>query len=161
VTAVLRRLRAEVSSDREALEAQLRELDSLGLEAEPFDRGEVARAALALDRCYSAVEAILARVARVVEGGVPEGPDWHQALLSVMALALPGLRPPLLSSESVRGLRQLLSFRHFLRHAYATPLEGARLAGLRADLRLLVPVLDRDLDALESWLEALDDASEG
>ena len=56
------------------------------------------------------------RVARQIEGSLPEGPDWHQALLHSAGLDLPGMRPAIFSRATVDALRHLLGFRHFLRH---------------------------------------------
>jgi hypothetical protein len=50
-----------------------------------------------------------------------------------MSLDIEGIRPRVLSDESLRLLRGLLAFRHFFRHAYAVSLEGPRLEALRAE----------------------------
>ena len=55
-------LRAEIASDRASLSVHLVELACLKLQGPSFDLGEMARAAVALDHAYSAVEAILARL---------------------------------------------------------------------------------------------------
>jgi hypothetical protein len=130
----LQRLRAEIRFDREAFEQRVDELDSipLGDETTPAD---TAQAAVALHHAYCAIESILVRVARQLEGSIPEGPDWHQALLHAAGLALPGVRPALLSRGTVDALRRLLGFRHFFRHGYAVALDPAQLAALRAEKR--------------------------
>lgn len=71
------------------------------------------------------------RIARIIDGDLPMGPNRHQALLHTMGLKIDSVRPAVLSRESIAGLRQLLSFRHFFRHAYAFDLDPARLADLR------------------------------
>lgn len=155
MNARIERLRAEVAHDRQVLAVHLDELERVPLAGPPFEPGEVARVAIAVDHAYSAVEAILARVARTIEGDVPEGRSWHQALLEASALELEGIRPALVSPASLPGLRRLLGFRHFFRHAYAAPLEGAPLRDLRDVARDLRAPLDADLARVESWLRAL------
>jgi hypothetical protein len=154
VNAVIQRLRAEVASDRRALAHQLDELRSLTLGPGAPD-GDVARAAVALHHAYAAVEAILSRVCRELEGALPAGPDWHQALLDSMALEIEGVRPAVISRTTLGPLRRLLAFRHFFRHAYAVTLEGARLAELRADAEAADAGLASDLDRLDAFLREL------
>jgi hypothetical protein len=60
-----------------------------------------------------------------------------------------------LSPASLAALRKLLGFRHFFRHAYAVALDPDQLAALRATALALREPLQRDLDALDSFLEEL------
>jgi len=155
VNARIQRLRAEVRSDREAFTRRVRELESLDLSGPAVVEGDLARAALALHHAYGALESLLARVARTVEGSLPEGADWHQALVSSMTLDIEGIRPRVLSAGAVEIVFRLLAFRHFLRHAYAVALDRKRLDALRLDAVALVPVLGADLDRLDEFLHAL------
>jgi hypothetical protein len=126
-----------------------------GLDLERASAAVLAQAAVALHHGYSAVESVLERTVRALEGSLPTGADWHVALLESMALEIQEVRPPILSAESLRLARQLLAFRHFFRHAYAIKLEAAKLAPLREDMIALSATLDRDLDRLDSYLSAL------
>lgn len=153
----IQRLRAELRSDHEAFEQRVREVESIDLANPDASEGDLARAALALHHAYGAVESLLARVARTVEGSVPEGADWHQALLSTMTLEIEGVRPPVLAGETSAHLHRLLAFRHFLRHAYAVGLSRERLLALRAEAAALAPMLADDLARLDEFLRALGD----
>lgn len=53
-----------------------------------------------------------------------------------MALDIEAVRPRVLSNDSLRGLRRLLAFRHFFRHAYAVSLEAPKLEILRDETRM-------------------------
>lgn len=88
---------------------------------------EGALVALSLDHAYQAFETFLVRVERAL--GLPErsGSDWHPALLADAGAELPGLRPALFDATGERHWDHLRRFRHFLRHAYATELDGAEL----------------------------------
>ena len=154
MTPALQRLRAEIRFDREAFEQRLRELKDLPLDAEPT-AADTAQAAVALHHAYCAIESILVRVARQVEGSLPQGPEWHQALLHAAGLEIPGVRPALLSRESVEALRRLLGFRHFFRHGYAVPLDPAQLAALGQETRALAPRLLTEIDELDALLASI------
>jgi hypothetical protein len=160
VSAALQRLRAEVRFDRDAFEQRLRDLDLLRLDADAT-AADAAQAAVALHHAYCAIESILLRIARQLEGSTPEGPEWHQALLHASGLEIPGVRPALLSRESVESLRRLLGFRHFFRHGYAVPLDPHQLAELRREMNELAPRLLRELDQLDTLLAeiAADDSA--
>lgn len=151
--AEIHRLRAEVASDRQAFEARVGELAALELgDATP---AVLAQAAVALHHAYGAIEAALARVARVLEGSVPTGLDWHQQLLHTMTLEIPSVRPAVLASGTADRLRRLPAFRHFFRHAYAVRWDSAQLARLREDALALAGPLAGDLDALDGFLAGL------
>lgn len=152
------RLRGEIASGREALTERLDRLEGLAL-GERADDAVLALAAWELHHAYGALESILERCARTLEGSLPEGADWHRALLDGACLTIPGLRPPLLTRELGQALHELLAFRHFVRHAYAVRLDGQRLAELRERVRRLRPALERDLDRLDAWLAEVARAS--
>lgn len=153
----LERLRAEIRSDRCALGRWLDELAVVELRT-AADRSRLAQAAWALHHAYSAVEAILERIMRGVEGSLPEGPDHHKAVLDAAALTIEGVRPPLLSPATVVALHDLRAFRHFVRHAYAVELDAGRLADLQRRSASLRPALEADLDLLDEWLGRLSSA---
>lgn len=156
----LQRLRAEIGSDREAFEGRIDELRRLDLASPRTAEADLAQTALALHHAYSAVESLFERVSRTIEGSLPEGADWHHALLDSMALEIEDVRPRVLGDDSVRLLRRLLGFRHFLRHAYAVELDRERLVALREDALALQPDLAADLDALDLFLKRIADQAE-
>lgn len=150
---VIQRLRAEIRNDREAIGEHIAVLARHDVSTES-DGPLLAAAAVATHHLYGAVESILLRAARFFEGEAPEGPDWHQQLLTVMALEIPEVRPALVGRDTLNLLRQLLAFRHFFRHAYSVALDGKRLALLARTAMEVRPLLDRDLDALDALLAA-------
>jgi hypothetical protein len=149
----LLRLRAEIASDLAAFDARISELRSIDLDAPT--PATMAQAAVALHHAYGAVESALTRVARTLDGGLPEGADWHQALLDSMALHIAGLRPAVLSADTVAHARVLLAFRHFFRHAYAATWDAARLNALRDDATALEAPLHADFARLDELLADL------
>jgi hypothetical protein len=150
----IQRLRAEIASDLAAYGSWVEELAGLApLTASP--RATLAQVAVALHHAYGAVESALARISRLLEDSPPEGPDWHQNLLSGMALDVEGVRPAVLSGTALAALRRLLGFRHFFRHAYAVDLDGARLEELRQVAVSSHAIVQSDLRRFDATLAAL------
>lgn len=147
-------LRLEVASDRAAFEARADELEALELSATTEDENVLARAAVALHHAYGAIESALARIAKVLETQ-PSGASWHRALLETMAMEVPGVRPAVLSVGALPALRDLLAFRHFFRHAYAVPLDAAKLSRLRDRVVDVRAVLAEDFERMDRWLAEL------
>lgn len=147
----LQRLRAEILSDLQAFTGRVEVLASL---SRLSDAGSptLAEAAVALHHAYGAVEAALTRIARAIDDGLPEGSDWHQALLHTMGLAIDKVRPAVLRPETRALLQRLLGFRHFFRHAYALELDGTRLEDLRACAQAVLPLLSEDLRRFDDFL---------
>ncbi len=151
----IERLRAAVAADRRAIAARIAELQTCDPTRLQKDAAMCALVAVDLHYLYGAVEAILERVARTIEGDLPEGRSWHRELLEEMGRPLEGVRPALLTAETVEGLRDLLGFRHFFRHAYAVALDPDKLRTLREQALRVREPLRADLDALDVWLQAL------
>jgi hypothetical protein len=149
--ASLGRLRRQIEGDRAALSARLSELEQV---RGGKDAGSVARAAWALHHAYTAIEAILERVARELEGGPPTGPEWHRELLDAARLEIPGERPAILSDAVVSALHETRSFRHFARHGYGGDFDGDLLAGHAERLLEIAPALRADLDRFDALLAA-------
>ncbi|MBI3202439.1 MAG: hypothetical protein HYZ29_12935 [Myxococcales bacterium] len=149
----IQRLRAELASDQRAFEARVAELGTL--DASRATAAETAQLAVLLHHAYGAIEAALARIARVLERGLPEGPDWHAALVHEMALEIPSVRPAVLSAGSAAALRKLLAFRHFFRHAYAAEWDRQQLGTVRQVAVDAAPQLVADLAAFDVVLARL------
>ena len=121
--AELLRLARDIEAEVEVIETLAREVAEVV--ARPLPLGAEAQAYLAmkLHGWYTGLEALLERVARLLEGSVPDGPSSRQDLLRDMTLSLPGIRPAVIDRSRLADLTELLSFRHFFRHAYAVPLD--------------------------------------
>ena len=147
----MQRLRAEIASDLQIFASRVDVLTSLPCLSDA-GRSSLAEAAVALHHAYGAVESALSRIARAIDDGLPEGSDWHQALLHTMSLAIDKVRPAVLGVETRTLLQRLLGFRHFFRHAYAIDLDGTRLEDLRTCARAVVPLLSEDLKRFDEFL---------
>ena len=61
---------------------------------------------------YCGVERIFERIAEELNGGIPEGENWHIQLLKDMSLQIEEVRPSVISKELVAELKGYLEFRH-------------------------------------------------
>ena len=97
-------------------------------------------AALRLQSLYTGIERCFVQIVRVLNGGPPNGADWHRRLLD---------------SSTAKGLAELMRFRHVVRHLYAYELEPEQVQRLLRRALELWPVVDHQLVAFDSWLQAL------
>ena len=147
----MQRLRAEIASDLQIFASRVEVLTSLP-QLSDAGRPTLAAAAVALHHAYGAIESALSRIARAIDDGLPEGSDWHQALLHTMSLTIDKVRPAVLRLETRALLQRLLGFRHFFRHAYAIDLDGTRLDDLRVSAQAVLPLLSEDLKRFDEFL---------
>lgn len=149
-------LRLEIGSDRRAFDERAEELAGLAIAPDTADPNLLARTAVALHHAYGALAAALARIAKVFDTE-PVGGNWHRSLLETMAMEVPGIRPAIVSTTALSGLRDLLAFRHFFRHAYSVPLDPARLCALRGRVAAVRPTVLTDFGRVDHWLSSLAD----
>jgi hypothetical protein len=110
--------------------------------------------ALRLQSLYTGIERCFVQVARVLNGGPPDGADWHRRLLERMTVPTQA-RPELLDSATAKGLAELLRFRHVLGHLYAYELEPEQVQRLLRRALELWPIVDHQLVAFDTCLQAL------
>ncbi len=108
--------------------------------------------AVALHHYYTAFESAIERAVLFLDGALPDGPDWHRALLREAARDLPDVRPAILSAPTLTDWEELRRFRHFFRHAYAVALDLERLRDHAELVHRLHPLARADLEALRTHL---------
>jgi hypothetical protein len=94
---------------------------------------------------YNALERLLERFARDLNGGPPSGQEWHRLLLRSMALDKPQVRPAVFDLATVERLGPYLRFRHRFRHLYVLDLRAVELASLLEELTEVHGSVDRCL----------------
>jgi ABC-type transporter Mla subunit MlaD len=152
----LARLRADLTPDREALEARAAEVRSLAEQAAGgagLPRPELVLLAANLHGYYTALETALERIARLFDEDVPSGPSWHQEILEQMRIEVPGLRAPVLAPELIPDLQELRRFRHFFRNAYVLDLDPHKV---NEHAQRLVRVHRRLTDNIGAFVEHLE-----
>ena len=127
-------LREEVEVELQMLDRHLEQFADLRRKALQQSPDHVQIMALAgmLHTFYTGVENIFKRVSVHCDGGPPEGPAWHQNLLSAMASSTPE-RPAVISESLREKLRGYLDFRHFFRQSYSFQLQWDKMAWLVED----------------------------
>jgi len=149
-------LRTDLQVERSKLSQLVNSLVELQ-QAWPVPEGARERcdaAALRLQSLYTGIERCFVQIVRVLNGGPPDGADWHRRLLERMAVATDS-RPALLDASSVKGLAELLRFRHVVRHLYAYELEPDQVLRLLTQALALWPAVELQLQGFEAWLREL------
>ncbi|HPU77846.1 MAG TPA: hypothetical protein PKY84_06065 [Thermosynergistes sp.] len=99
-----------------------------------------------LHNLYCAFEDLFKLVAEAFENHINDVGRYRVQLLWKMSLEIEGVRPSLLSEESVRLLDNLRSFRHFFRHAYGYELDRRKLCIVLEDALKLCDFYRSDID---------------
>jgi hypothetical protein len=86
--------------------------------------------ALNLHGFYSGIERIFVRLAETLDGSLPKGENWHQALLIQMSKEVEGIRPAVISLETMKFLDEYRGFRHVVRNIYTFQFNEAKLKKL-------------------------------
>ncbi len=117
------------------------------------DDYDIDSVALNLHAFYSGLERLFELTARVVDGKLPQGANWHQVLLEQMRAEIRGIRPAVLSSASKNRLDKFRSFRHVVRNVYPFTLGPTQLAKLMEILGSTFSIVQRELLAFADSLE--------
>lgn len=89
----------------------------------------VESAALKLHNFHTACERIFERIAKELDGTLPEAPDSHVRLLRTMSSDVPGVRPSVITPALAERLSEFLRFRHVVRNVYGFDIREDGAAG--------------------------------
>jgi hypothetical protein len=112
-------------------------------------------ASLNMHDVYSGFERVFKQIAATVDGSVPTSAEWHRELLEQMGLDLPKVRPPVLSSESIKSLDEYLRFRHVVRNVYTFSFDPERVGRLVTELEAVFEQIRQELSAFAEFLETV------
>lgn len=101
---------------------------------------------------YSGVERVFVRIAEELNGGVPQGEQWHRQLLADMSLEIRDVRPAVIDQALAHDLGQFLRFRHLFRNAYGFVLEAERMQSLEDRLPAVLAAFQARLRAFVTWM---------
>lgn len=146
-------LRADIRGHMGLIEDIFGTLEQRAAGLDAGDDRQLESVAYQLHNLYNAIEDLFKIVAGHFENRIADTSRWHVELLQRMRQEIDGVRPALLSRETFALLNGLRSFRHFFRHAYATPIEHAQLLINLDKARKLRPLLERDVNAFLEQLE--------
>jgi hypothetical protein len=107
---------------------------------------------------YTCLETLFLRISQHFENTLARD-KWHSDLLHKMTLEVPGVRPAVISADTFAGLEELLKFRHFKRYYFEFRYDWDRLEYLQKRFEQARPLVDRDLDQFQEFLQRLTAAS--
>lgn len=99
-----------------------------------------------LHNLYCAFEDIFKMVADTFENSVDSRERYHAALLKKMAIDIKGVRPALISDNTLKLLDNLRSFRHLIRHAYMYELDARKVSLVCEDALELRKLYKKEID---------------
>jgi hypothetical protein len=91
------------------------------------------------------IERVFQIIATEIDGGIPQGEEWHKRLLINMTIEIAGVRPPVISSGLYNSLRLYLGFRHVVRQAYGFQLDESKLEELVSSFEDTVRNFSREM----------------
>jgi hypothetical protein len=104
------------------------------VEDEDIREAIVAVIALMMQSFYTGAERISYEIAKVIDQDVPTGNDWRRQLLEQMCVAIPTVRPAVISESTLVNLNELRRFRHVVRSNYSYNLRAERVVKLMETL---------------------------
>ncbi len=107
---------------------------------------------------YCGVERIFERIAEELNGGIPEGENWHIQLLKDMTLQIEEVRPAVISKELVAELKGYLEFRHRFRNIYGFELEWDKMKGLKESMPEVAERFKKEIKEFIEFMKKLTEA---
>lgn len=120
------------------------------------DDGYLDGAALNLHGFYTGIESILEDIARTVDGGVPQGADWHKRLLLQMSAEIQEIRIPVIRQETRHCLEEYRAFRHVVRNVYTFNFRFSRIEELVSGVQSCFETVFEDLSHFSLFLKKID-----
>lgn len=157
----LRLLRAQLEDDAQFVQenaARHREMFSRASRSTDDEMATMAVAYL-LHNLYTALEGYFFRVAKHFENSLDDS-SWHRELLDRMKIAVPGIRPAVITSDMVEPLDELRRFRHLFRNMYKSKLKPERVAEISASVGPLGEEFAACHDRFVQWIDELVEAEE-
>ena len=122
-------------------------------ELKPSNEDKLVHLAYQLHNLYSSYEDLFKEISLTFENNIDRNSGYHKNLLLRMKMAIPGIRPGILSEKSHSILGELMGFRHVFRHAYDYDLSSEKLNILREKVLLHYPGIKKDIKKFKEFLE--------
>ena len=104
---------------------------------------------------YNCCERVFRRIGAEINGASYGGDAWHKELLFRMTVALPEIRPRVISDDLAADLDEFLSFRHVFRNIYGFELKGDRVTRLGSRLDGVARRFETEIEAFLASLDEL------
>lgn len=157
----LRLLRAQLEDDYQFIAESGRRHAEMRARAAGAQDDEMATMAVAylVHNIYTAFEGYFLRVAKHFENS-PVDASWHEELIDRMKIAIPGIRPALITPELVEPLDELRRFRQLFRKSYKSRLRKNRVNEVSDIAVEVVNDFASCHTAFVSWIDTLIAAEE-
>jgi hypothetical protein len=103
---------------------------------------------------YNGLERVFENIAKEIDGYLPRGEQWHQELLSQMGKEIQGVRPAVISEQTLNQLDEYRSFRHVVRHIYSFKFNRTLIKPLATRVEALFEQISKELRAFASFLKS-------
>ncbi|NJR40760.1 MAG: nucleotidyltransferase domain-containing protein [Leptolyngbyaceae cyanobacterium CSU_1_4] len=146
-------LKLHIDDEMAALERLIKVLNTLLDQADTIpDIALIPALASYITDFYTGCERISERVAIALEGGIPEGSNWHEQLLRQVADSGAQGRPPLWQGSLLLDLNEYRTFRHFDRHRYKLELKPDRVLELAHQVQPTYQKIQQAIAQFPLWL---------
>ncbi len=108
--------------------------------------------ALSLQHYYTSLETAFKRIAKELEGDLPDGGQRHLELLEQMAIEIKSVRPALIDNDIKKKLDKLRRFRHVVRHGYEYELDWQQIKPLVNEMNNINKSLEKKFADFEKFL---------
>lgn len=131
---------------RERIEAEFENIDRVVAEIPggsllpTLSSLELAGVATHIHNFYNGIENVLKQIVIASGKKLPEGPSWHQDLLTK------AVSNNIISDSTAKELKRYLAFRHFFSHAYSFDLDIERIIPLVEGIQKVMSSFRRDIN---------------
>ena len=109
--------------------------------------------ALNLHSFYSGLERLFELIAIHIDQSLPQGANWHSALLEQMSEEALAVRPAVVSDATCNALQPYRGFRHVVRHVYAFRFDSTKLQVLVEQMPEVFAQIRLELQAFADFLK--------
>jgi hypothetical protein len=103
---------------------------------------------------YNGLERVFENIAKEIDGNLPRGEQWHHELLLQMGKEIQGVRPAVISEQTLNQLDEYRSFRHVVRHIYSFKFNRTLIKPLATRVEALFEQISKELRAFASFLKS-------
>ncbi|MDR2439190.1 MAG: hypothetical protein LBE12_07465 [Planctomycetaceae bacterium] len=136
------------------IDAEIKNIERLFCESKPLfdlckvktpDFIEASAVSLTLHSFYNGIENILLLIGKSIDENIPHGQEWHTTLFNNAFMANSN-RTNIFREEIKMELREYLTFRHFIRHAYNYTIDNVKLKPLVENVESVWIKIKEDLN---------------